>query len=158
MGSHSMLLQDTFSNNARLSKTGTLSYYVMNGLSGRNLTYPDGMSKDYAFQSVLTNLEDSAETRVTVDGLTNGERDQHCSGGLGGNPQERQHHGDRGGVLDEPAERVGATPLLLDEVLGGVPAHPAERGVDGREGEAEHDRDQCREKENNHGFTRRSAE
>lgn len=67
-----MLLQDTFSNNARLSKTGTMSYYIMNGLSARNLTYPDGMSKDYAFQSVLTNLDDSAETRVTVDGLTNG--------------------------------------------------------------------------------------
>lgn len=72
LSAHSMLLQDTFSNNARLSKTGTLSYYVMHGLSAGNLTYPDGMSKDYAFQSVLADLGESAETRVTVDGLTNG--------------------------------------------------------------------------------------
>ncbi|KAK7975754.1 hypothetical protein PG989_014217 [Apiospora arundinis] len=70
---HPMVVQDTFSdNNARLSKTGTMSYYVMKGLIGRNLTYPNGMSKDYAYQSVLTNLPDSAETRVTVDGFTNG--------------------------------------------------------------------------------------
>ncbi|KAK8069938.1 hypothetical protein PG994_006554 [Apiospora phragmitis] len=68
-----MIAQDTFSNNsARLSKTGSLSYFVMKGLIGQNLTYPDGMSKDYAFQSVLTNLPNSAETKATVDGLTNG--------------------------------------------------------------------------------------
>lgn len=73
LGAHPMVVQNTFSdNNARLSKTGTMSYYVMKGLIGRNLTYPNGMSKDYAFQSVLTNLPDSAQTRVTVDGFTNG--------------------------------------------------------------------------------------
>ncbi|KAK7932017.1 hypothetical protein PG985_002729 [Apiospora marii] len=70
---HPMVAQDTFStNNARLSNAGSLSYHVMKGLIGGNLTYQEGMSKDYAFQSVVTNLPDPADTRVTVDGLRNG--------------------------------------------------------------------------------------
>ncbi|KAI0199409.1 hypothetical protein F4808DRAFT_471695 [Astrocystis sublimbata] len=72
--SHPMLLQDTFSNNnARLPTIVNLPPYSLNqGLVQWNLSYPNGISKDYAFQSVLTNLPDSTETQVTVDGLTNG--------------------------------------------------------------------------------------
>ncbi|KAK8044183.1 hypothetical protein PG993_004207 [Apiospora rasikravindrae] len=73
LDNHPMVAQDTFStNSARLSKAGSLSYFVMKGLIGQNFTYPEGMSRDYAYQSVVTGLPDSAETRVTVDGLTNG--------------------------------------------------------------------------------------
>ncbi|KAK8107996.1 uncharacterized protein PG998_010009 [Apiospora kogelbergensis] len=69
-----IVLKDTFLNNdsRRLSETKLTSYYIMQGLISQNLSYPDGMSKDYAFQSTTTTLPDSAETRVTVDGLTNG--------------------------------------------------------------------------------------
>ena len=69
-----IVLKDTFFNNdsRRLSETKLTSYYIMQGLISQNLSYPDGMSKDYAFQSTMTTLPDSAETRVTVDGLKNG--------------------------------------------------------------------------------------
>lgn len=73
LNSYPMMLQVAFSNNSagRLSETKTTSYYIMQGLVDKNLNYPDGVSKDYAFQSATANLPDSAETRVTVDGLTN---------------------------------------------------------------------------------------
>lgn len=72
--SYPMILQDTFSNSSaqRLSKTKTTSFIFMEGQVSQNLSYPDGLSKDYAFQSATADLPDSAETRVTVDGLTNG--------------------------------------------------------------------------------------
>ncbi|KAK5635128.1 hypothetical protein RRF57_010840 [Xylaria bambusicola] len=39
-------------------------------LSERNLTFPEGISKEYAFQSLKTNLPDNVlETRVVTDGL-----------------------------------------------------------------------------------------
>ncbi|KAK8085699.1 hypothetical protein PG997_006970 [Apiospora hydei] len=75
LDNHPMVAQDVFaaSRGARgLSKAGSLSYFVMKGLIGQNFTYPEGMSLEYAYQSVVTGLPDSAETRVTVDGLTNG--------------------------------------------------------------------------------------
>ncbi|KAK7943542.1 uncharacterized protein PG986_012655 [Apiospora aurea] len=75
LDNHPMVARDAFAaggGGARLSKAGSLSYFVMKGLIGQNFTYPEGMSVDYAYQSVVTGLPDSAETRVTVDGFTNG--------------------------------------------------------------------------------------
>ncbi|KAK3332190.1 hypothetical protein B0T19DRAFT_473137 [Cercophora scortea] len=67
--SHPMVVQDRFvDSNSRLSRTGTLAWYVVSGIMGNNLTYPDGISPDYAFQSVS---RDAAETRFTVDGFHN---------------------------------------------------------------------------------------
>ncbi|KAK3682402.1 hypothetical protein B0T22DRAFT_386525 [Podospora appendiculata] len=67
--SHPMVVQDRFvDSNARLARTGTLAWYVVSGIMGNNLTYPDGISPDYAFQSVS---RDAAETRFTVDGFHN---------------------------------------------------------------------------------------
>jgi hypothetical protein len=66
-----MTIQDRFvDNNTRLSNTDSLSYYVMQGLINRNLTDPNGISSEYAFQSVgADHLPDDAETLVTVDGF-----------------------------------------------------------------------------------------
>jgi hypothetical protein len=65
-----MTVQDRFvDNGARLGNSGNLAYYIMQGLIDRNLTYPDGMSETYAFQSVQADLPDTAETRVVVDGF-----------------------------------------------------------------------------------------
>jgi hypothetical protein len=69
---HPMVLKNSFVNsNAKLAKIGNIAWYVMHGLGSRNLTLPEGISSDYAFQSVQTNLPATTETRVTVDGLTN---------------------------------------------------------------------------------------
>ncbi|KAK4236997.1 hypothetical protein C8A03DRAFT_35073 [Achaetomium macrosporum] len=65
-----MIVQDRFvDNGARLATTGNLAYYIMQGLMDRNLTYPNGMSETFAFQSVQAELPDTAETRVVVDGF-----------------------------------------------------------------------------------------
>lgn len=71
--SYPMVLQTTFLNdNTGLSSRGTLAWYVIQGESNRNLTLPDGVSGDYAFQSLqTTGLPSTAETRVISDGLTN---------------------------------------------------------------------------------------
>ncbi|KAI0549248.1 hypothetical protein F4679DRAFT_547958 [Xylaria curta] len=45
--------------------------YVVQDLRDQNLALREGISSDYAFQSVQTNLPDTAETNVTVDGLVN---------------------------------------------------------------------------------------
>ncbi|KAK4033529.1 hypothetical protein C8A01DRAFT_19546 [Parachaetomium inaequale] len=67
-----LTVQDRFvSNPARLSNSGTLVYYVMQGLADRNLTYPNGIFTEYAFQSIQDDLPDTAETSVTVDGFEN---------------------------------------------------------------------------------------
>ncbi|KAI1126924.1 hypothetical protein F5Y10DRAFT_243779 [Nemania abortiva] len=71
-GSHPMVLQDRFvDNNTRLATTGNLASYIIHGLAARNLTPPEGISGNYAFQSVQTNLPTTVETRVIVDGFIN---------------------------------------------------------------------------------------
>ncbi|KAK8139140.1 hypothetical protein PG984_002520 [Apiospora sp. TS-2023a] len=74
LNSYPMKIHDAFSDSSaqQLSERKTLSYYIMQGLIDQNLNYPNGISKDYAFQSTTANITDSAETQVTVDGLTNG--------------------------------------------------------------------------------------
>ncbi|KAI0530112.1 hypothetical protein GGR58DRAFT_494607 [Xylaria digitata] len=70
--SHPMVSQNRFVNsNARLQTPSTLAPYIIQGLGARNLTLPEGISSDYAYQSVQTNLPNTAETRITVDGLIN---------------------------------------------------------------------------------------
>ncbi|KAK1758073.1 hypothetical protein QBC47DRAFT_373646, partial [Echria macrotheca] len=68
-----MIAQDTFvPDPARLSEPNTVPFYTMVGLAGRNLSYEDGFNDRYAFQSVdRGTLPVTAETTVTVDGLTN---------------------------------------------------------------------------------------
>jgi hypothetical protein len=68
-----MTTQDRFvDSNTGLSNSGDFAYYVMRGLFTRNLTFPDGISSDYAFQSVSAgHLPDDAEASFTVDGLQN---------------------------------------------------------------------------------------
>jgi hypothetical protein len=68
--SDSFILLDRFVNNStNLDRASSLSYYVVRGLIAGNLTYPDGMSNDYAFQSVQANANEDAEVRITVDGF-----------------------------------------------------------------------------------------
>ncbi|KAH6842399.1 hypothetical protein B0I37DRAFT_399101 [Chaetomium sp. MPI-CAGE-AT-0009] len=67
-------VQDRFIDNPiRLSDAATLSYYVMQGLISQNLTLPEGIATNYAFQSVYADLPDTAraETSVIVDGFGN---------------------------------------------------------------------------------------
>ena len=67
-----VIIQDRFIDSPdRLSDAGTLPYYVMQGLTSRNLTLPDGMSTKYAYQSVHADFPDTAETSVIVDGFGN---------------------------------------------------------------------------------------
>lgn len=60
---------DSHDRRDRLLNTDAIPYYMMWGLTERNLTYPNGLSKDYAFQSVEPGIR--GEPRVTVDGLEN---------------------------------------------------------------------------------------
>ncbi|KAI1748177.1 hypothetical protein F4782DRAFT_551217 [Xylaria castorea] len=70
--SHPMLLLDRFvDSNVKLLTTGGLATLVLQGLHDQNLQLPEGISSNYAFQSVKTDLPDTAETNVTVDGLVN---------------------------------------------------------------------------------------
>ncbi|KAF3762845.1 hypothetical protein M406DRAFT_263476 [Cryphonectria parasitica EP155] len=67
-----MILQDRFTNdNTALAAADTLPYFILQGLIGSNLTYPMGISRDFAFQSVQTGLPSTAQSQVSVDGLTN---------------------------------------------------------------------------------------
>ncbi|KAI0436503.1 hypothetical protein F4803DRAFT_572351 [Xylaria telfairii] len=68
---HMLLLDGFVENDAKLQTTSTLASYMVRGLRDQNLKLPEGISGDYAFQSVQTNLPDTAETQVTVDGLVN---------------------------------------------------------------------------------------
>ncbi|KAK3314396.1 hypothetical protein B0H66DRAFT_458050, partial [Apodospora peruviana] len=51
----------------------SIVWHMMMGLAEQNLTYPEGMSKDYAFQSVAPaeGLPSTSESRYTVDALEN---------------------------------------------------------------------------------------
>ncbi|KAI0517417.1 hypothetical protein F5B22DRAFT_124526 [Xylaria bambusicola] len=70
--SYPMSLRDKFvDNTAKLSTTGDLAVYIVQGARDQNLTLPEGISSEYAFQSVQTNLPDEVETTVVVDGLVN---------------------------------------------------------------------------------------
>lgn len=78
--SYPMVIQDTFvDSTSRLSHPGALPLLVLQAIAGSlpygqtipNVTYPDGISEDYAFQSVQVNLSDTVQTQVTVDGLIN---------------------------------------------------------------------------------------
>lgn len=67
-----IVLENKFvDNSAKLARAGTLAGYVITGLESRNLTLPEGISGEYAFQSARTNLSDILETRVITDGLRN---------------------------------------------------------------------------------------
>ncbi|ETS80104.1 hypothetical protein PFICI_07633 [Pestalotiopsis fici W106-1] len=55
-------------NNTQLLDTNSLPYYVMEYSLAGNLTYPSGMSKEFAFQSVKS---DAGQIQITVEGLTN---------------------------------------------------------------------------------------
>ncbi|GAW27135.1 hypothetical protein SAMD00023353_7400150 [Rosellinia necatrix] len=69
--SYPMVLETEFiDDNTRLNTTGNLAWYVMTGLASHTLTLPEGISSEYAFQSVRTDLPKTvSETRVTTDGL-----------------------------------------------------------------------------------------
>lgn len=71
-GDYPMILQDKFiDSDVNFSTTGNLPWHMMRGLSDWNMKLSDGISKDYAFQSIQTNLPDAAEIRATVDGMAN---------------------------------------------------------------------------------------
>ena len=70
MESYPMILQDRFVDDAsRLNFTSSLPYYMMTGSANNNVTYPDGLSKGYAIQSLRTGLPKGAVTRVVADGF-----------------------------------------------------------------------------------------
>ncbi|RWA12428.1 hypothetical protein EKO27_g2681 [Xylaria grammica] len=73
--SYPMLLRDEFvDSNAKLATLSTdnsLATSMVKDLRNHNFTLPDGISKNYAFQSIRTDLPYTAETQVTVDGLVN---------------------------------------------------------------------------------------
>ncbi|KAI0970526.1 hypothetical protein F4678DRAFT_462227 [Xylaria arbuscula] len=70
--SYPMSLRDKFvDNSTKLSTTGDFAVYIIQGAQDQNLTLPEGISSEYAFQSVQTNLPDAVETTVIVDGLVN---------------------------------------------------------------------------------------
>ncbi|KAF3020915.1 hypothetical protein E8E14_001823 [Neopestalotiopsis sp. 37M] len=57
--------------NAQLLSANSLPYYMMEYSISGNLTYPAGLSKDFAFQSVQPKTSDAAgEIQVTVEALT----------------------------------------------------------------------------------------
>ncbi|KAI1733996.1 hypothetical protein F4680DRAFT_471456 [Xylaria scruposa] len=64
--SYPMILRDRFVDNSDWSySVGDLASYVIRGLRDQDLALPEGISSDYAFQSVQTGLPDTAETNVT---------------------------------------------------------------------------------------------
>ncbi|KAK5659699.1 hypothetical protein OQA88_909 [Cercophora sp. LCS_1] len=67
-----LAVQDTFVNSPeRLLQNSTLAFYITIGTIDANLTYPPGLSKDYAFQSFsIDGLPDRAEASAIVDGLS----------------------------------------------------------------------------------------
>lgn len=67
-----MFLQNSFlDDDTMLRSAGTLPRYFMLGLLNDTVDYPPGISKDFAFQTVETNLPTTAQIQVTLDGLTN---------------------------------------------------------------------------------------
>lgn len=69
-GSIPMEIQNAFiDDDSTLRAESTFSSYIMQGLIEGN-RYPPGISNKFAFQSVKSQLPDTAEYQVTVDGLT----------------------------------------------------------------------------------------
>lgn len=67
-----MTLQNSFvDNDTMLRNAGTLPKYFMLGLLNDTTDYPPGISKEFAFQTVETELPPTAQIQVTIDGLTN---------------------------------------------------------------------------------------
>lgn len=77
LSSVDIVLEDTFiTEPVPNNMASSLPYHVMQGLLSGNISFPPGMSKDFAYQTTsLSNLDISAETEVTVDALEN---DLHC--------------------------------------------------------------------------------
>ncbi|KAI0542081.1 hypothetical protein GGR58DRAFT_510424 [Xylaria digitata] len=70
--SYPMLLRDEFvDSNAKLESISQLALFIVNEIRNQDFVLPDGISSNYAFQSVDLNLPDAAEVQVTVDGLVN---------------------------------------------------------------------------------------
>ncbi|KAI0195878.1 hypothetical protein F4808DRAFT_452816 [Astrocystis sublimbata] len=70
------VLQNTFVGDAARLNGGTdISGFVLKGLRSRNLTFPNGISDNYAFQTAQTDLPDNVKMEFTVDGLV---PDIHC--------------------------------------------------------------------------------
>ncbi|KAJ2988951.1 hypothetical protein NUW58_g3715 [Xylaria curta] len=69
--SYPMVLESKFvDSNVKLPKSGDLASYILAGLRSDTFTLPEGISSEYAFQSVRTDVStDLSETRITVDGL-----------------------------------------------------------------------------------------
>ncbi|KAI1357374.1 hypothetical protein F5Y08DRAFT_352560 [Xylaria arbuscula] len=67
-----MVLQDRFINsNVKLLTPSMLAPFIIQGLGDQNITLPEGISSNYAYQSVQTNLPNTTQTQITVDGLIN---------------------------------------------------------------------------------------
>jgi len=67
-----ILIQDAFvPDKLQLSQVGNLAHYINIGLAAGNISYPDGVTADYAFQSARPdgNLTDDAVFAFTADGV-----------------------------------------------------------------------------------------
>lgn len=64
-----MEIQNAFVDDASpLRTTNSLPYFIMKGLMGGN-SYPPGITDEFAYQSVQSNLPETAQYEVIVDGL-----------------------------------------------------------------------------------------
>ncbi|KAK0638803.1 hypothetical protein B0T16DRAFT_462543 [Cercophora newfieldiana] len=92
--SYPLLIQDSIMrHNSGISAGSSIAWYLMMGIAEQNLTYPEGMSRDYAFQSVrAASLPDAAEIQYTAEGVRN---TLHCSSAdvtvTGAAPATRRH-------------------------------------------------------------------
>ncbi|KAI0012194.1 hypothetical protein F4779DRAFT_569791 [Xylariaceae sp. FL0662B] len=57
---------------SRLTNPSVLPFYGMHGLVDENLTYPDGCSEQFAYQSFNSSLPRVSELHATVDGISLG--------------------------------------------------------------------------------------
>ncbi|KAH8164935.1 hypothetical protein CIB48_g3306 [Xylaria polymorpha] len=69
--SYPLVLKSQFvDSSAKLTTTGNLAWFIMAGLGSHNLTFPEGISSEYAFQPLQINFSDTVlETRATAEGL-----------------------------------------------------------------------------------------
>ncbi|KAK1445773.1 hypothetical protein CMEL01_10016 [Colletotrichum melonis] len=66
----SLNLQNTFVNDPTgLRNAGALPFFTMTALQTKGLNFPDGTSKEFAFQSFSADLPATAELRTNVDGF-----------------------------------------------------------------------------------------
>ncbi|KAK2051680.1 hypothetical protein LY76DRAFT_556813 [Colletotrichum caudatum] len=66
----SLNLNNKFVNDpARLQNAGSLPFFTMAALQTRGLNFPDGTSKEFAFQLFSTDLPTTAELQTNVDGF-----------------------------------------------------------------------------------------